>query len=402
MKKLKILLISAVILLNFTDYNTIIAASGGERAKYVFLFIGDGMGLAHIAATEAYLAAQKGIIGSESLNFTKFPQVGLLTTHSSNHFITCSSAAGTAMATGVKTKNYMLGVDSDTNKLRAITYKIKDRGYKVALLTTVSVDQATPAAFYASSAKRSDYYGIATQMPESGFDFFGGGGFAEPKGKNGDKESVYDLAEGAGYKVVYDTAAANRERGSKLLLVQKSGKAELPLAIDRTKEDITLKQLVESAIKNVDNKRGFFIMAEGGQIDWTAHSNDAKSTILEIIDMADAVNAAYEFYLKHPKETLIIVTADHETGGLSIGKDSGYNINMKALDKQESSVSRTPEKKGEIAKLNTSAQLGWTTRSHTGIMVPLFAIGAGSSSFAGKMDNTELPRKICAAMGITF
>jgi alkaline phosphatase len=412
MKKQLVYILCILVLIS-GNVGSLQGAGKVQKAKYVFLFIGDGMGLAHVSITEAYLATQKGEIGNEPMLFSTFPVTGLVTTYSASNFITCSSAAGTALSTGSKTKNNMLCVDSLNRRLTSICYKIKAKGIPVGIMTTVSIDHATPAAFYAYNTDRDNYYEIAVQLPASGFDFFGGGGFIYPRGAKKDKPFIYDIIKNAGYKVAHGIEDMPKTvKGDKVVLVQKdTAKSELPLAIDRKRGDLSLKEIVNAAINCLDGKKGFFIMAEGGQIDWTAHSNNPKSTIIEILDMDEAVRSAYEFYLKHPDETLIIVTADHETGGLSVGRKSGYNLNLKALDKQTSSNTQSDYnaesyKTGSNAeiydKLNEEALIGWTTRSHTGIMVPLFAIGAGSDQFTGRMDNTEIPRKICRIMGINF
>ena len=143
-------------------------------------------------------------------------------------------------------------------------------------------------------------------------------------------------------------------------------------------------------------------MAEGGKIDWAAHANDALTDILETLDMDAAIEVAYQFYLKHKDETLIIVTADHETGGFSMGKDKGYVMYFDELKAQTSSLDSKKILKDSVTAINNRARIGWTTSSHTGTAVPIFAIGTQSEQFAGRMDNTDIPKKICNAMGITF
>lgn len=186
-----------------------------QQAKYVFYFIGDGMGLAQVALAEAWLADSADEIGFEKLSFTDFPVMGTATTFSVNNYITCSSAAGTALATGHKTANGMLGVTTDSLDLEAITYKIKKAGYRVGVSSTVTLDHATPGAFYANAASRSDYYDIAVQLPQTGFDFFGGGGFVQPEGKNKDQVSVLSLIEEAGYQIVYGIENFDASAGAK-------------------------------------------------------------------------------------------------------------------------------------------------------------------------------------------
>lgn len=388
-----------------------------KKAKYVFYFIGDGMGFSHIAAAEYYKAYQEsGEIGNSSISFTKFPVMGMASSYSASNVITCSSAAGTALSSGVKTNNGFLGVTPDSAHVKSIAYKIHESGVPVGILTTVSIDHATPGAFYANSLKRSDYYSIATQIANSGFEFFAGGGFISPTGKNKDQRSAYDIVEEGNYTIAAGLEEFNAKKcdSEKIILLQNSGREsrELPYAIDRKDGDLTLSDLVSSAIEFLESQNGFFMMAEGGRIDWSAHSNDGKTTILEVLDLADAVEVAYQFYLKHKDETLIVVTADHETGGIALGQKSGYNMFFDKLDPQVSSKDNsvsatsyeggTDKAKAEVDRLNQEARIGWTTSSHTAGNVPIFAIGAGSELFAGKMDNTDIPKKICQAMKVAF
>ena len=144
-------------------------------------------------------------------------------------------------------------------------------------------------------------------------------------------------------------------------------------------------------------------MAEGGKIDWAAHSNDAKTDILEIIDFADAVEVAYNFYLKHPDETLIIVTADHDTGGASLGRNKGgYVINFDSFSDQSSSFAVDNEIIKNNSERNEKANIGWTTSGHTGVYVPVYSIGAGNQRFSGRLDNTDIPKRIMEIMKLKF
>ncbi|NLX40677.1 MAG: alkaline phosphatase [Bacteroidales bacterium] len=394
-----------------------------KKAKYVFYFIGDGMGFSHVAVTEAFKAVEKGEIGSEPLTFTQFPILGMATTYSTNHFITCSSAAGTALATGTKTCNGMLGVTPDTTSLTAISYKFHDAGRKVGIISSVTIDHATPGSFYAHNPSRSDYYAIAKELPETGFEFFGGGGFATPFGKEDSERSIYEIVAERGYTVSYgiEDYLALKDSTDKIIMLQEKGKEEniLPYLKDVGKNDITLAQVVDAAVKFLDNEKGFFIMAEGGTIDWAAHSNDLANTIFETLDFDAAIEVAYKFYQLHPDETLIVVTADHETGGIALGKTTGYNFDLtivkEIFDKIENGDKNADIETGEspdvfsymsekeiISYVSDKANIGWTTMSHTGGAVPVFAIGAGSSLFSGRMDNTDIPKRICKAAGIEF
>ena len=390
----------------------IMAVSCGKekQAKYVFYFIGDGMGFSHISLTEGYKATIEGKIGNEPLCFTQFPVMGMATSYSANKYITCSSAAGTALATGTKTNNGMLGTAPDSSNLTAISYKIHKAGIPVGVTTSVTIDHATPGAFYANSTARSDYYSIGEQLATSGFEFFGGGGFYGAKDKREAEKSLYDLAAENGYSIAYgiDEYAAAKEGAEKMILFQKMEKRnnDLPYVTERQEGDLELPQVVEKAIDFLDNSNGFFLMVEGGKIDWAAHSNDLAGTIFEMLDFDQAIAVAYEFYKKHPQETLIVVTADHETGGVTLGRQKGYVYDLSVVKQAEKATEDTDVSNymNDISKdsLSVVAKIGWTTTSHTGGAVPVFAVGAGSGMFAGRQDNTDIPKKICKAMGVEF
>ena len=320
-------------------------AAKAQQAKYVFYFIGDGMGLNQVNTTEMYLGEQQGRIGTEPLCFASFPVAGMATTFSASNSITDSAAGGTALATGVKTYNGAIGVDANKERVMSVAERAKRAGKKVGVTTSVSVDHATPAAFYGHQPDRSMYYEIALQLPEAGFDFYAGSGFLKPARTFDKKDapSIYPIIEQAGYTIArgIDEYQAKAGDADKMVLIQKDGTdaSSLPYAIDRNEGDLTLAQITESAIDFLsrDNKKGFFLMVEGGKIDWACHSNDPATMVKEVIDMDNAVRVAYEFYKKHPKETLIVITADHETGGLGLG-NSNYTLNLKSLDCQKQSV----------------------------------------------------------------
>ena len=410
MKKsvLRVLPVVLAFLVMFTSCTT----KSNKQAKYVFYFIGDGMGFAHIALTEAYNSAKQGKIGSEPLTFTQFPAMGMATSYSASNMITCSSAAGTALSTGHKTNNHMLGVAPDSSNLYSIASFIHDSGYKVGVMTSVTIDHATPASFYAHAPYRNDYYAIAAQLPQSGYEFFGGGGFGGIA-KQGDNKPVYEIVAENGYTVAFGENDYNSKKSmaEKIIFFQDSAKAEniLPYSFERTESDLSLAKVVKSAIEFLDNDKGFFIMAEGGQIDWAAHANDVTNTIHETIDFDEAIQVAYQFYLQHPDETLIVVTADHETGGLTLGRTKGYVYDLSIVPNRKSTM--TTEQRADVNNymentpvdsLSKAAKIGWTTTSHTGGAVPVFAVGAGSESFIGRMDNTDIPKRIMAAMGLDY
>lgn len=320
------------------------------KAKYVFFFIGDGMGVDQVNGTEMFLAEKDGFIGVEPMLFTKFPVMSVASTYSKTNSVTDSSAGGTALATGVKTYNGAIGVDIDKNKIRSVAHRAKDAGKKVGIITSVSVDHATPASFYAHQPDRNMYYEIAKDLIVADFDFYGGAGFLNPETDfDGNKvPSVFPMFESAGYKLYRGMNDFEKsDNTGKAILIQEDGKdvSSLTYAIDRKEGDMTLTDLTKSAIEHLSHKnnKGFFLMIEGGKIDWACHDNDAATTFHEVMDLNDAVAEAYEFYKKHPKETLIVITADHETGGLALGTGK-YALNLKALAHQEVSA-------GELSNL---------------------------------------------------
>lgn len=441
------------------------------QAKYIFYFIGDGMGTNQVLASEMYLAELEGRIGRKQLLLTQFPYSGQVATFSASNGITDSAAAGTCLATGTKTNNGTLGLSPQKDTLRTIAEILQQQGYGIGIMTTVAIDHATPAAFYAKVPDRHQYYEIGTQLAYTNFDFFGGAGFHQPVKQHGKKApNLYDLCEEQGYTFAHGYAdAQNKMNANKLILTQTTDGIDrtkqagsLPYAIDRQEDALTLRQIVSTAIPYLSQKHDrFFMMVEGGMIDYACHGQDGATAIGETLDMDAALEEAYRFYLDHPDETLIIVTADHETGGLAMG-NGGYVLNLQTLQNQHcsawilsdllsalfkdntptwdevknllakqlgfyTSVELTTEedtllhnlynraiahKNGKvktlyktmdelgntaIALLNKKAHLGWTSYDHTGHAVPVFAVGIGAERFTGWHDNTEIAPLILKA-----
>ena len=331
------------------------------EVKYVFYFIGDGMGDNQVLSAEMYRSALQGNpLGRVQTLMTTFPYSGHISTHSKTNGITDSSAAGTCLATGVKTKNGMLGLDEDTAHLVTIAEKLKAQGWGVGIMTTVAIDHATPASFYAHVPKRNQYYEIGKQLVSSDFDFFGGAGFHYPQGKNDDEpENLYRLAEQSDYTIArgYDEAQRNMD-AKKLILVQATDDQgpkhgdNLPYTIDRKEGDLTLKQIVSTAIPFLEARYGrFFMMVEGGMIDYACHGDDAATSNGEVWDMNEALQEAYDFYLAHSDETLIVVTADHETGGMALG-NSDYTLHLDLLQYQKCSAWLLSDRFTQLFKTN--------------------------------------------------
>ena len=333
-----------------------VSLSLSAEIKYIFYFIGDGMGTNQVLSAEMYRSAIQGEpLGRVQTLMTTFPFSGHASTYSKSNGITDSAAAGTCLATGSKTNNGILGLDADGNRLTTIAEDLKAQGWGIGIMTTVAIDHATPAAFYAHVDKRSDYYKIGKQLCASGFDFFGGAGFHHPQGKHDNKSTnLYRLAEQNGYTIVRSPEEARQSiipsfsgeaaahSINKLILVQPGDTgmvhgSNLPYAIDRKEGDLTLTQIVSTAIPFLNARyERFFMMVEGGMIDYACHADDAATSIGETWDMNDAMQVAYDFYLAHPDETLILVTADHETGGLALG-NSDYTLHLDLLQNQKCS-----------------------------------------------------------------
>lgn len=335
----------------------------GQQPKYIFYLIGDGMGLNQVNLTEIHQAELNGKNAVVPLVFTQFPYVGFASTYSLSHGVTDSGAGGTALAVGKKTKNGVIGMDSTgTVAYKSIAYAAKQKGLKVGITTSVSIDHATPASFYANQANRDMYYEIGKDIIKSNFDFFGGAGFLKPN-TSFDKRTMPELLpqlEKAGYKIVKGKEAFDKEKNKvqKIVLTNIDGTdpSSLKFAIDQDQADFKLADITQAAITSLskDNRAGFFLMVEGGKIDWSGHANDAATTIKEVLDFNETVKIAYDFYQKYPKETLIVVTADHETGGLGIGNGSS-TLNTKVLANQKVSQGALSAKIGELRKINPNA-----------------------------------------------
>ena len=360
MKKLLLIALALVLALGATAL-----AEDAATPKYVFMFIGDGMGNPQVTATQYYLGATQNpdaaIPTPEQLSFTEFEALGLVTTYDASSFCPDSASTATSMASGQKTLSGVINYDVDLkDSFKLITEYAKEAGKKVGVITSVSLDHATPAAYYAKVPSRSQYYDIAVQgLTGTTLDYLAGGSFLKMDGDDGEQENLLDIAAANGWTLANtndDIRALDAESGRVLAIEPNVADSQsIHYEIDRVRreaegEDIlALSDYVEAGIRVLDNENGFFMMCEGGKIDWSGHANDAATSIHETIAFSDAVQVAVDFAEEHPDETLIIVTADHETGGMTIGfATTAYDTHFDYLTSQKISFT---EFDGVIATL---------------------------------------------------
>lgn len=325
----------------------------GKAPKYIFLFIGDGMTYPQFTAASDYVGAVKSenkVVDSENLAFMDFPVVGNATTFDSSSFCPDSASTATSISTGNKTLSGVINMDtSKTLAYETIAEKLKKQmGYKIGIVSSVPINHATPAAFYAHQASRNNYYEIGQELVNSNFDYFGGGDFLQVTGKEKDKKSLYDLAKEKGYTVVNTTQdILNLTASTKkaIAITPEAIGGALPYEIDRKSGELSLADYTRKGIDVLYNETGFFMMVEGGKIDWACHANDAAASINDTLALDAAVQEAIKFYNKYPNDTLIVVTGDHETGGMTIGfagtqystylpQLSTQNMSYEAFDKK--------------------------------------------------------------------
>lgn len=428
--------------------------------KYLFYFIGDGMGMGQVMAADTY---RRIALGSDTpMVMMQFPYSGILTTYSASSTVTDSAAAGTALATGHKTNNGVLGLNADSVAVNSIASILHDQGWGVGLVTSVAPDDATPGAFYAHVPNRGMYYEIGRQAADSGYEFIAGSCWRGATDKAGNPTDLLEYISSKGVDLVTDVAKARSSDKKRVFLYSDNpfNSSNVGFTIDSIPGALTLPEMTEAAIEHLMkvSPDKFFMMVEGGNIDHVGHGNDGATVAVEVVNFDRALGKAYEFYKQHPEETVIIVTADHETGGMSIGNGHvGYTSHTEYIPYQRMSkdmfsrqgeellkkgipsweevkqftaertglwsrvpVSEKQEKKlralyakavegnekqsgektlyasysalaSEIFKvLNTNQGFGWTTGSHTGNPVPVYAIGKGMEQFAKWLDNTQI------------
>jgi alkaline phosphatase len=344
----------------------IISCNASEKSKSikpeiknVILLIGDGMGLADVYA--AMTASGK------PLNIERCQYTGLQQTYSSTSYITDSGAAGTALATGTKTKNGCIGVDTIGNKVKSILEIAEEHGLSTGIVSTSSVTHATPASFIAHQSNRGSYEDIATDFLKTDIDVFIGGGY-DHFAKRADKLNLIDSLKFRGYEV--DTSLNLILKSASPRLAGFTAPLQNPYRLKGRGDMLPLATgKAISILRN--NPKGFFLMIEGSEIDWAAHANVADTVVDETIDFDNAVGMALDF-AKSDGHTLVIITADHETGGVTItGGDLRTN----------------------------KVKLSFSTRDHTAVMVPVYAFGPGAELFTGIYQNTDIFYKIKTCFG---
>jgi len=464
---------------------TAVSIETQAKPKYVFMFIGDGMSHVQINAAQILKGSnEKGNLSLKPLTFTEFPVVGLQTTFDATSFCPDSASTATSLSSGYKTHSGTIGLGIDKQMVgKTIAEQVKQqKGWKVGLVSTVTLNHATPAAYYAHVPSRNSYYDIGVQMVASGFDYFGGGAISKPD--DGGRKSIYNLLLEAGYLVtdsksqILNLTSASGKVYAQNPRLQDSG--SMPYAMDMNENDVSLAQFVQKGIDVLNNPEGFFMMVESGKIDWACHANDAAAEIYDLLAFDQAIAVALDFAKAHPEETLIVVTGDHETGGMTIGyAGTGYNTALDILYNQKLSYVAFDEKFSKLQQanptmgfnqalalveadfglvapgkstankalvlsdleyakleaafkqamlpskqrdgsdqayllyggynpfsvtlthiLNNKAGIGWTSYSHTGTPVGVYAYGSGSELFSGSYDNTEVYDKLKQLTGV--
>ena len=449
----------------------ITATAWAKAPNYIFFFIGDGMGIAQVTNAQLYNARVLG--NSTPLLSTPFPVASMATTHSASSDVTDSAAAGTALSTGHKTVNGMLGVTPDSVAVTSVAKKLFDAGYGVGIVTSVAIDDATPGAFYAHVPSRSQYYDIGRQLAECGYQYAAGASLRGAFDKQGNPTDLMKYFDEANVSVSYglDSIDTTAQRLLVLSPFHKEKQNEIGFTIDSIAGALTLPALTRAGLDQLKRTSPdrFFMMVEGGNIDHAGHGNDGGTILREVINFNQALQEAYDFYLAHPDETLIVVTADHETGGMSVGcRETGYSVRLEnaagqKISKEEFSnlcramlrsrriytwddmqeilrdelgfgvnLKLTPEETERLHTmfdevfekrasgldqktlyatfdgftnevfniLNAKSGMGWTTGGHSGMPVPVYAVGVDSQLFSPLNDNTDIPAKILSIAGI--
>lgn len=327
--------------------------TGKKQPKNIILMIGDGMGLAQVYSA---MTANGGHLFLEN-----FKHIGFSKTYSSDNYITDSAAGGTALSSGIKTYNGAIGVDPDKKPVPNIRELAEKKGLKTGLVSTSAITHATPASFIAHVSSRSSYEDIASDFMKTNIDVFIGGGIKNFEERKDGRNLSTELKD-KGYQVLYKIEDIQKVKSGKLagLTAPEHNK---PMA-ERGEMLVPATQTAINILSQ--SKKGFFLMVEGSEIDFLAHENKTPGVVLETLDFDRAVGAALKFAASNG-ETLIIVTADHETGGMTV--NGGDYKTGKVIGK-------------------------YTSGGHTGIAVPVYAFGPGAEQFTGFMENTDIAKRM--------
>lgn len=308
-------------------------AGAATAPKYIFYCIGDGMGPA--AVINASLYAREVLGDTTRMAMMSMPVASLSTTHSASSNVTNSSAAGTALAAGYKTKNDMLGMNPDTVSVTSMAEILFKKGFGIGLVTSVAIDDATPAAFYAHQPNRHLYREIGRELAESGYQFAAGAGLRAITDKEGRPTGLLDEFAANNMKIMHglDSITGTEER---VLVLSPFTERNwnVGYTLDSIPGTLDLPNLTQACITHLSRVTPdrFFMMVEGGNIDHACHANDGATAIVETLNFDKTIRLMLDFYNSHPDETLIVVTADHDTGGMSVGNNTtGYATNIGAL-----------------------------------------------------------------------
>ncbi len=460
-KTVVLLIVALMLIASFIPQTTDAAET---IPRYVFYFIGDGLGASQRQLAEYFLQHVEGIDAKLIMN--QFPIAGINTTYSSDSLVTDSAAAGTALATGHKTNNGMISMLPDGKKVKTLVEAAEEMGMATGLITTTRLTHATPAVFAAHNENRNNENEIANDYLDSGVDFFAGGGYRHfvpknwkwGKSKRKDDRNLLQEFYERGYRVFVGEkqgakAFKNYTPKGREKVIAAFTYSHMPYEIDRMNTSSELPSLAEMTQKGIETlskyPKGFFLMVEGGRIDHACHANDPVATIYDVLAFDEAVRKAYEFYKRHPKETLIVVVGDHETGGMGLGFGKNYFLKLdelvdvkvstadelqavykekfkgdregffKYIETKYGLTNLTTEERSAIERamdivdkniqtdsneyggydpvaievahiLSERANLFWTTYAHSATAIPMSAIGVGATNFGGYKDNTEI------------
>ncbi len=365
MKKI-LLLLGIFVLINCAEQPQ--QKSTTPVCKNIIFMIGDGMGVGHISATRI------ATVGPDSvLNMDRLPYTGFMKTHAADQLITDSAASGTAMACGYKTNNGVIGLTPDGKPVKNIVTACQEKKMSTGLVATSSITHATPAAMATHVQNRHQENEIAKQLVEKHIDVLLGGGLcfflpaSHSLSKRSDDLNLLKKAAQQGYTVVQTKKELQQKKAEKLLGLF------APDGMKTTSPEPSLADMTQKALQIVSkNQNGFFLMIEGSQIDWAGHDNDFAEMLRQTRLFDQSVRVALDFAKQNPN-TLLLVTSDHETGGLGINKGDRDGKNL---------------------------SIAWTSGSHTAEMIPIYAFGAGAEKFVGLKDNTEIAKIFSQLIGL--